>query len=80
VVLPVGDTRPAADTVEQTLDERPAVAVLPMRRRDGKLFPGARDERRYTTAELLATESPSPPASLETESVTAGVGANAVRV
>ena len=56
MVLPVGDTRPAADTVAQTLDERPAVAVLPMRRRDGKLFPGARDERRYTTAELLATE------------------------
>ena len=27
-----------------------------MRRRDGSLFPGVRDERRYSTTELLATE------------------------
>ncbi len=56
VVLPVGENHPAADTAEETLDEHPGVAVQPMRRRDGKLFPGARDERRFTTAELLAAE------------------------
>ncbi|MGA9596966.1 MAG: AAA family ATPase [Acidimicrobiia bacterium] len=40
-------------TVELAGDE---VGGRLMRRRDGSLFPGVRDERRYSTTELLATE------------------------
>jgi hypothetical protein len=55
VMLPVGGTRgDGLEHTDQPFDE-PTVASA-MRRRDGRPFPGVTSERRYTTAELLATE------------------------
>jgi conjugative relaxase-like TrwC/TraI family protein len=55
VMLPVGGAPGARlDQTDQAFD-RPKVPSA-MRRRDGRPFPGVTSERRYTTAELLATE------------------------
>ncbi len=56
VMLPVGDTlgEPGLEQTDRPSDEPPLVSA--MRRRDGRPFPGVAGERRYTTAELLATE------------------------
>ncbi|HEX9762551.1 MAG TPA: MobF family relaxase, partial [Acidimicrobiia bacterium] len=56
VMLPVGDTLNGTDSErrDQTFDGPAPVSA--MRRRDGRAFPGLTGERRYTTAELLATE------------------------
>ena len=56
VMLPVGVSfdDPVLEQTDQPFEGPPA--ALSMRRRDGTPFPGVTSERRYTTAELLATE------------------------
>lgn len=67
-VVPILATVDSSTRVEPVLELTPDETQLlasvagphggfpPMRRRDGTLFPGITSERRYTTAELLATE------------------------
>ena len=64
-ILPTGNGHPRLPDVPGLTDDQrqlveqhlaPHAGTTPMRRRDGSLHPGLAHERRYTTAELLATE------------------------